>query len=281
MIVDFAYPPPALELRGANIVLHLFLDDSGKESQQTNPFVCMAGYLADHDTLAALYGEWARLLLLHKISEIHMKRLIPITGQYAKLGWDVEKRDTVVAEFVAAINKTKMFGLGAVVEVAAWRRQKQKYPNLPWNTAHQFCLERMLSRTVLHLEDMGVSDTLALVFDTDPDFGVARFNTFCALMGHDPRAARCLTSITFGHPVYYPGLQAADLLVWETRKELMQKKGGYESTKRWRALFTQMPHYHLEYIAGEHWDNGQFDAALPEIVSGLSAAAVANAERSS
>jgi hypothetical protein len=32
-------------------MIHLFLDDSGKESQSTNPWVCMAGYLANQEAL--------------------------------------------------------------------------------------------------------------------------------------------------------------------------------------------------------------------------------------
>ena len=138
-------------------------------------------------------------------------------------------------------------------------------------TAQQFCLERILSRVIRQMSDAGMDDTLNLVFDTDPEFGPNRFNLFCALMGHDERAARRLTSITFGHPVYYPGLQAADLLVWETRKELMQKREGYQSTRRWRDMFAQMPNYHLEYIAGERWDDEAFETAIPDLLAKFSA----------
>jgi hypothetical protein len=246
-------------------MLHLFLDDSGKESQQTNPWVCMAGYLADDQTLLELYGKWLQLLVRHGISEIHMKHLIPIEGQYGKLGWDAAKRDAVIGEFIQAINETRMWGLGVAVEVAAWRRQKAAHPELNWRSIQQFCLERILRRAVNHLCKADINDTLALVFDTDPEFGTNRFGLFCALMGHDQRAARRLASVTFGHPAHYPGLQCADLLVWETRKELMQKDGGYQSTKRWRDMFTKMPDYHLEYVAGERWNDASFEAALPEI----------------
>jgi Protein of unknown function (DUF3800) len=261
--------PAALSRRGYFLMLHLFLDDSGKESHQTNPWVCMAGYLADYETVNQLNGKWMQLLIKHGIGEIHMKQLIPISGQYKELGWDVPKRDAVVGEFIQAINETRMWGLGVAVEVEAWRKQKKKHPQLSWGTVQQFCLERLLRRTVDQLHAAGIDDTVALVFDTDPEFGPNRFNLFCALMGHDERAARRLSSITFGHPVYYPGLQCADLLVWETRKELMQKHNGYQSTKRWQAMFTQMPDYHLDYIAGERWGDASFEDAMPQIIANL------------
>jgi Protein of unknown function (DUF3800) len=248
-------------------MLHLFLDDSGKESQQTNPWVCMAGYLADHQTLLGLYGKWSQLLIRHGISEIHMKQLIPMTGQYKNLSWDVSKRDGVIQEFIEAINETNMWGLGVAVEVAAWRRQKAKHPKLDWGTIQEFCVGRILRRTASHLDAAKIDNDLAIVFDTDPEFGASRFNMFCALMGHRQELARRLSSITFGHPTYYPGLQCADLLVWETRKELMQKREGYESTRRWRAMLAQMPNYHLKYVSGERWSDASFEDAASEIIA--------------
>jgi len=89
-------------------------------------------------------------------------------------------------------------------------------------------------------------------------------------MGHDERAARRFASVTFAHPIYYPGLQAADLLVWETRKELMQQADGYQSTRRWRAMLKGMPNYHLEYTVGERWDDKIFEAAMPQLIENLS-----------
>jgi hypothetical protein len=42
-------------------MIHLFLDDSGKESQAGNPWVCMAGYLAGYDPLVELERDCFRL----------------------------------------------------------------------------------------------------------------------------------------------------------------------------------------------------------------------------
>lgn len=268
--------PPAMSRRGFTLMIHLFLDDSGKESQPQNPWVCMAGYLAGHESLIQLGERWRSLLIRQGIMEIHMKQLIPMTGMYANLGWDHAKRDAVVCDFVQAINESKMSGVGVAVETAAWRKQKKQHPHLSWGTVQQFCLERLLGRVVRQLQDAGMEDSLNLVFDTDPEFGTNRFGLFCALMGHDEKARRRLSSITFGHPFYYPGLQAADLLVWETRKELMQKREGHQSTKRWQVMFTEMPTYHLEYTVGERWDDDTFEDAMPEILAKFSSLATAS-----
>lgn len=262
-------------------MIHCFLDDSGKDGQSSNPWVIMAGYLLGFDAVVNLNEKWLQLLMKHRISEIHMKDLIPLVGMYVKLGWEIPKRDEVLQEFVQVIREAKLIGVGVAVEMAAWNKQKKDHPELTWGAGvQQFCLERILSRMIEMLHDAGVDEKIALVFDTDPEFGANRFNLFCALMGHDPRAAQRLTSITFGHPAHYPGLQCADVLAWETRKEQIQKAGGYKSTKRWDQLFAAMPEYSLDYM-GERWDDAQFEKAMPEILENEAKRAKAAAEAAS
>lgn len=41
-----------------------------------------------------------------------MKELIPIQGEYKKLGWDAPKRDAVLADFVGVIKNTQLIGFG-------------------------------------------------------------------------------------------------------------------------------------------------------------------------
>jgi hypothetical protein len=104
-----------------------------------------------------------------------------------------------------------------------------------------------------------------LVFDRDPEFSSNRINLFNHSIQRDSRARRLLASIMFADPNVYPGLQCADLLAWETRKDLMQKAGGFKPTKRWRELFTKMPDYTLDYM-GEFYNAGEFDRFLPQII---------------
>jgi hypothetical protein len=41
-----------------------------------------------------------------------MKEMVPLSGLYRNLGWDHDKRDAVIQEFVQAINETRMSGIG-------------------------------------------------------------------------------------------------------------------------------------------------------------------------
>lgn len=154
--------------QGYFLMAHLFLDDSGKESQAAMPIVVLAGYLAQNDVLESLDQRWLQLLIKHGIREIHMKQLVPMSGIYKNLGWDDNHRDAVVGDFIQVINETRMIGVGIAVKTSSWKTYKIRYPEIKWRSIQQFLLERALSRVVSQLHDAGVDEHLHLTFDTDP-----------------------------------------------------------------------------------------------------------------
>jgi hypothetical protein len=196
-----------------------------------------------------------------------MKELIPMEGEYKSKEWDAVKRDQVVGDFISEINRANLVGIGIAVEVSAWRAVKNLNPDIPFGTVQDFCFGRILRRIVDRLDAAQLDSKVALVFDRDPEFSSNRINLFNYCLQRDSRARRLLASIMFADPNVYPGLQCADLLAWETRKDLIQKAGGFKSTKRWRELFTKMPDYKLDYM-GEFYNAGEFDRFLPQVIKG-------------
>ena len=223
------------------------------------PSVCMAGYFAELDVINNVNYRWVQLLIKHGIPEIHMRELIHLSGIYAPLRWDIPKRDAVLNDFIDVIKTEELVGVGVAVKMAAWREVVKEYPDIRFGTVQEFCLQRILRRIIDRLNAAQVQDHVALLFDPDPEFSANRVKLFNALIAHRSQG-RLLASITFANPRLYPGLQCADILAWETRKEMIQRMGGHRSTKRWIAIFTEMPDYRLDYI-GELWDEPAFEAA--------------------
>jgi hypothetical protein len=259
---------PAVRTWGTwGLFLHCFLDDSGKESEPTMPYVVLAGYFAEMNIWIALWEKWAELLLKHEISGIHMRELIPMKGEYKDKGWDATKRDEVIGDFITEISKANLIGVGVAVEVTAWCTMKKLNPDVPFGSIQEFCLGRIMRRIVDRLSAAQRSGKVALVFDRDPEFSSKRIRLFNHYLQSNEQARRYLASIMFADPNIYPGLQCADLLAWETRKDLVQKAGGFPPTNRWRAMFTKMPDYKLDYV-GEFWNAGEFDRFLPQVIEG-------------
>jgi hypothetical protein len=129
-------------------------------------------------------------------------------------------------------------------------------------------MQRIVRRIVDHLHDIAQEDQMTLVWDRDQEFAVSRVKFYGNLIGHDPRANELISSIMFADPKRYPPLQCADVLAWETRKELTQKAGGHKSTRRWQQMFAQVPDYDLDYL-GEFYDRAEFDKHVPQAIERL------------
>jgi hypothetical protein len=180
----------------------------------------MAGYVGDLSVWTDLSAKWQQLLIKHEISGLHMKELIPITGEHRDAGWDHAKRDAVVSEFISVIRAAHLYGIGIGVETEAWRRIHREHPEHRklFGTAQEFCVQRITERVIRRWHLDRQSDFMTIVFDRDPEFAAGRIKFYGDLIRHDPRANRIISAIMFADPVRYPPLQCADLLAWETRK---------------------------------------------------------------
>jgi hypothetical protein len=244
------------------LVIRAYFDDSGKESTPNGDFVCMAGYMADSNFWELFASSWRQKLLKYGITGIHMKELIPLQGEYKTLGWDVPKRNAALAEFIRVIKTVDLIGFGIGVDARAWRELRKLRSDLP--DVQAFCFARIMRLVIETVKRAAVRDFVAVHFDPDPEFGAARLRLFDALWRRDPEARYYLASLTFADTIIFSPLQAADLLAWETRKELVQKAGGFESTPRYKDLFRALEGIELQYHS-ELWDKAEIEARALEI----------------
>jgi hypothetical protein len=182
-----------------------------------------------------------------------MKDLIPLQGEYKKLGWDAAKRDAVLKGFIQVIKATRLIGFGVGVDAQAWRDLRKLNQQLKLPDVQTFCFARTMRMVIEKIKAAVPRDFVAIHFDPDPLFGAARLRLFGEIWERDPTARNYLASITFADKIIFSPLQAADLLAWETRKELIQKTGGFESTERFKELFTALAGIDLQYHS-ELWN---------------------------
>jgi Protein of unknown function (DUF3800) len=244
-------------------VIRAYFDDSGKESNPTNGYVCMAGYLAESSYWELFNWQWRQRLLQYGISAIHMKNLISLKGEYQFLGWDANRRDDALKDFVRVIKETRGVGFGVGVEMSGWREIRSRHPELP--DVQTFCFARTARMVIDRLKVSAPREFLNMHFDADPEFGPARIRLHSALWERDETVRPYLSALTFADVYTFLPLQAADLLAWETRKDLVQKSGGHNSTSRWEELFTALENVHLDYQS-ELWSHAELISREQEIV---------------
>ena len=227
------------DVRRWTCVINCFLDDSGKESNPSEPAVVLAGYMGDDKSWMMLTDRWLHLLIKYGISWVHMRELIPLKGEYDNRGWTPKVRDAILSEFVYAIRESDLAGFGVAVDAAAWKAIPKEIRTADGGdgNAHDFCFARILRKLKDRIKLVRPRDFISVRFDCDQEFSPTRFRRFLSLKERDEDLRWYLGEITFSDPKIYVPLQAADLLAWETRKQIVQKMGGYESTPRWNDLF--------------------------------------------
>ena len=245
-------------------MIRAYFDDSGSESLSSGTHVCLAGYLADDHYWVTFNRLWRHQLVRHGIGCVHMKDLIPLQGEYKSLGWDTTKRDQVIGDFIRVIQYSELIGFGVAVDAAAWREVRKKSPKSA--NAQMFCFSRLFRLVVERMKKSAPREWLNVHFDSNPEFGAQRLRLFDDIRRTDKDAQWLIPSITFADMKTYLPLQAADILAWESRKELLQKAGGYESTPRFKEIVAAMGISNLEFVS-ELWDREEIEKMVEDVTN--------------
>src|SRR6185312_7221924 len=125
------------------------------ESDHTHRFVVLAGYMAGEGLpWNQFYQAWRHLLIKHGLPHIHMKDILQIAQAR---GWDIPKLNTVLREFIAAIQSANLIGFGVAVDANEWRALS-KERRKRFGDAQEFCCTRILRRIVDRLTEAGFPD---------------------------------------------------------------------------------------------------------------------------
>jgi hypothetical protein len=244
------------------VVIECYFDDSGKESELSHRYVVIAGYMAGASWPWERFSQyWRHLLIKHELPYVHMREIL---GFAKKRGWDSAKLTDVLRDFIGAIKASDLIGLGIGIDANEWRALSSARRKILGN-AQEFCCSRILRRIVDRLVDSGFPDEpLSITFDRDWDFARERLKLIEQVSKFAPSIRKNLAQLSFADSkVFYP-LQAADLLAWETRRQLVNRLEGKPPTSRWTELTTAWPYGELDYAAGEFWDKEMIEREIPK-----------------
>jgi len=240
-------------------MLHGFFDDSGKESDAANRIVCIAGYISGSAQLWNGLAElWKHCLLTHGLEWLHMKDFLnPESSEYADLGWDWDKKRSVLEDFCQAIKMSKIAGFAVALDLEAWRQLPPEFVKQR-GTAQEFCFSRLLYLLIERLKKSAPDERISILFDCDKQFAPVRFQRYITARENIEDAARYLCGFTIGEPRVFLPLQAADLLAWSVRKDIIRRLGGnYESRPEFKALLQVIPGFFPDYHM-EFWNEDTF-----------------------
>jgi Protein of unknown function (DUF3800) len=207
-----------------------YFDESGDERDPQHSALAVAGYIAPADCWPDFDSGWQTVLEEFQLPHFHMRELQKRVGAFASWNENAPQAEAaLLAALAGLIAKAKLKGCGAVIALNDLRRfNAETGATIDAKalgiyacalSARQFyetddmelLFDRMIeSNSILALaESYGKSDKYYPFMQNFPDF--------TALPKNHPTGARQV-----------PGLQAADFLAWESRKNYELKRSWFE-----------------------------------------------------
>lgn len=143
----------------------------------------------------------------------------------------------MLKEAIAIIKSTLFAGFGVAVDVKYLKsmsleaRKRIGDPQL-------LCFQKVIRMVIESLAREGVEEPIAAIFDDSEDYGVRCYRIISQLRRENPAVKKYIGSVSFADDEMYLPLQAADILAYETAKELKQKSLGYRSRDNFTNLVT-------------------------------------------
>lgn len=230
-----------------------FFDDSGKESDSKNGIVCAAGYIAAGMSIWNGFHEvWKNRLMTHNMEWLHMKDFMcDDSKEYRHLKLDWGKKKPILEGFSAAIKMSQLVGFAVGLDAHAWRKLPKEIIREN-GTAQEFCFLRLLRLVFDRMKVSAPRDQASIMFDCDREYTPARFQRYIRVRDKIEGAANVLVAFTIGEPRAFLPLQAADLLAWETRSELVRRSKGLDSRPEFQHLMMVLPGFPTDYTS-EFW----------------------------
>ncbi len=207
-------------------ILHLCLDESGKF--RDSDYVSFCGYVSYARDWEALSQEWMSALLHERLSVLHTTDAYHFNGEEwkakkAEWGNNAEaERDALLLRFAAIVNKHAGPCVGAAVDAAHYRKMPSDFRERLTNP-HYLGFEQVVREVVGLSNVAGQQHTIGLIVDDEEEYSIECYRLLTKLKLKNPAMRKRVTSLCFANDNFYPPLQAADLLAYVTRQELIRK----------------------------------------------------------
>ncbi len=222
-------------------LFHIYVDESGKLQQKTD-YTCLCGYLADGATWETFSAQWHRVQMRWDVPPLHMAKVMKVPGPdtaYKPDGWDTVRsrwgnrwediRNEMLLEFASIISSLAVVAIGAIVDAVAYRTLRSESSPITEQDPNVFAFHQVIMDGLAKIKRVQPLGTLSIIVDDDPEYAWGYYDLAKGLRNHPSKEVfSCvrerLHGLCFGDDKAYPGLQAADMLAWASRRYMIDKK---------------------------------------------------------
>jgi hypothetical protein len=194
-------------------------------------------------TVACLFGsikqwknyedEWNRILEEAGIDSFHMNKFESRIFPYDS--WNEEKRHRVLSSFIEIIQKTTI-RISASISHSDYELMKQKYPK--YKTGYGFCLYQCLLQVEKYMDLYNLNYPTAYIISGGAGYGKDIIRIFESMEKCECIRKRFRYDSYDIKYSYIPPFQGADILAYESNKEMVNYKiSGIEDRKIRKSAF--------------------------------------------
>jgi Protein of unknown function (DUF3800) len=218
--------PQPVEMEPWMATFHINLDDSGKFANKNNKYVTMCGYVAHASEWNRFGQEWMNCRHAWQVPPVHMSPILypdrDPAWQKIKDDWGSTwegKRDQMLKEFASIVMRCNVVCIGAVVDAEHYRSMpKDKYVSS--HTPISFAFQHAVIKALEKIETTDKHSPISIVIDDDREDSMRCYELLATLRNLVPRVKDRIDGICFVNDRSYPAIQAADMIAYESRKQM-------------------------------------------------------------
>jgi hypothetical protein len=240
-------------------------DESGKLGKNTD-FTSFCGYIAHISEWQRLDLEWNNARLRFQCPPIHMSRIMApdqkddewkATKNKWGMDWEA-RRDLMLQDFAKTVLAAQVICIGAVVDAAHFRhlcdidpKFKARFKDPIYMAFHTFVM-----RGIEKTEIIDKCSPITLFLDDDKQFAMGCYDYIWQLKSDFPKARERVHGVAFVNDASYPGVQAADMIAYESRRLMVERKAKPDTPMSDRYMDLTLyaihqPHYYNAAVLDE------------------------------
>ena len=189
-------------------VFECYFDIGGEEKRAPGRVACTSAYLALADGCGAFSRRWKHLLVKHELSRLELDDWSEVSAAH---GWNDDRQNEVLSEFVDATLRFDLLGLFVAIDAATWRRLAASARGAI-DSELDFCLQRLARMVLDRIEVASQGACVGLVINRDIGKLDQNSSTIMRVFKADSRAAERITTVRFTDSRRSSHLQATQLL---------------------------------------------------------------------
>jgi len=239
-----------------------YLDESGIHSQAR--VVAVAGFIAPSEQWNIFVPQWMACLRKRGVGQVRAANLESGHGSFA--GWPLDARAELRSELISTVLKNAILGFGSAVVIDDFEHVGggvlKKILGAPYFLACQSAIIEATYRADLFL---GAQGPIRFIFEQQPELAGRVAKIYQAMRSERglPHWHR-LGPLEFRTKAEAPALQAADLLVYESYKEIDNRH--YNPTLPMRRSLQRLLSWGQQ--GGKYFDRAGLTALLQELRNG-------------